>query len=436
MSTRAAAAQPPTAAGSAVGPITSSERIEVVDILRGFALFGILLVNMALFKAPWMPGLPPATTSVSAIDQLAAWAIDLFATGKFFTLFSFLFGFGFAMQMLRAQERGAPFVARFTRRLLVLLAIGLTHALLIWYGDILVSYALLGFVLILFRNRSPRALLIWAAALLILATLLIGATTALNEMSQSIPEARAQIAQVEAEMLAQSREEHARDIAIYGGGSYFAIVAERAQDYQAALFGLLFMFAPILAMFLLGLYAGKRRILHDVEAHLALLRRVRFWGLLLGFTFSALAVLAQARLSMFGALLAEILHFSLVGPVLSMGYAATIVLLARDARWRARLAPLGAAGRMALTNYLMQSLICTTIFYGYGLGLYGQVGAAIGIALAVVIYALQIPFSAWWLARFRFGPAEWLWRSLTYGRRQPMRRTAPLVIAGEPTGRG
>jgi uncharacterized protein len=405
------------------GPITGRERIEIVDILRGFALFGILLVNMAVFKASWAGLQYTATTDPSPLDRIATLAVDFFATGKFFTLFSFLFGFGFAIQMIRAQQKGVPFVPRFARRLLVLLAIGLIHALLIWYGDILVSYALIGFLLILFRNRSPRALLIWASALLLVATLLIGGFMGLMELSRMVPEGRAALAQVEAQTLAQTEGDVARDLAIYGGGSYGEIVRERISDYGGLLFGVLFMVLPILAMFLLGLYAGKLGILHDPAAHLTLLRRVRFWGLLLGFGLSLLLVIGQMRLSLFGALFSELLHFSLSGPLLSMGYAATIVLLAQHERWRSRLAPLGSAGRMALTNYLLQSLICTTLFYGYGFGLFGQVGAALGIVIALVIYALQIPFSMWWLRRFQFGPMEWLWRSLTYGAWQPMRRT-------------
>jgi uncharacterized protein len=419
----------PTTSIRTAGPITTDERIQVVDILRGFALFGILLVNMAIFKAPWTPGMPSATTQVGALDQLAAQAIDLFAEGKFFTLFSFLFGFGFSIQMLRAQQRGLPFVPRFMRRLLVLLAIGLAHAVLIWYGDILVTYALIGFVLILFRNRSPRALLIWVTLLLLIMTLLITAGVALTELGRATPEGRAAIEQAESQALAQMEQERARDITIYSGGSYPAIIAERLHDYTGALFGLLFMLPTVLAMFLLGLYTGKRGILHNVAEHLTLLRRVRFWGLVLGLVLSGAIVFAQTQLSMFGGLLAETLHFSIAGPVLSMGYAATIVLLAQDHRWRSRLSPLGFAGRMALTNYLIQSLICTTIFYGYGLGLFGQVGAAVGVLLTVVIYALQIPFSVWWLSRFQFGPMEWLWRSLTYGRRQPMRAAGPSMVA-------
>ncbi len=402
-------------------PISAGERLQIVDILRGFALLGILLVNMAIFKAPFGFGEPAMLDELPLLDRLAQQAITLFAEGKFFTLFSLLFGFGFAIQMLRAEQRGRPFVGRFARRLLILLVIGLIHAFLIWYGDILVSYALIGFALLLFRNARPRTLLIWAALLLLGMTVIVGGLIALLEFARAVPGVAEQMRQVEQQTIAQFEQQFAEDQRVYGSGSYAEIVAYRARFMPIVYFSLLFQWPPVLAMFLLGLYAGKRGILHDPGAHLALLRRVRFWGLTLGLALSLLVVILQARLSLLGGAMAPLLNFSIAGPVLSLGYAATIVLLAQRPAWLRRLTPLAPVGRMALTNYLLQSLIATTIFYGYGLGLYGRWGAATGLLLSLAIYALQIPFSNWWLSRFRFGPLEWLWRSLTYGRAQQMR---------------
>lgn len=404
-------------------PISEGDRLQIVDILRGFALFGILLVNMAIFKAAFGFGGPAALDDMPLLDRLARQAITLLAEGKFFTLFSFLFGFGFAIQMLRAQERGRPFVGRFSRRLLILLGIGLLHAFLIWYGDILVSYALIGFALLLFRNARPRTLLIWAAILLLGMTLVIGGLMGLFEWSRTIPGAVEQIQQLEQQTVAQFEQQFAEDQRVYGSGSYAEVVAYRARFMPTVYLSMIFQWPPVLAMFLLGLYAGKRGILHDPAAHLPLLRRVRFWGLTLGFASSLLVVVLQGRLSLFGSTMTPLLNFSIAGPLLSMGYAATIVLLAQQPGWLRRLMPLAPVGRMALSNYLLQSLVATTIFYGYGVGLYGQWGAAAGLLLSVVIYALQIPLSNWWLSRFRFGPMEWLWRSLTYGRAQPLRLT-------------
>lgn len=425
MSTQAipATAQPV----AAVSPVTTTERIQVVDILRGFALFGILLVNMAFFKSSWMPAHVGASADQHVLDRMATLLIDLLAEAKFFTLFSFLFGFGFAIQMLRAQRKGIGFVPRFLRRLLVLLAIGLIHMLLIWYGDILVSYALIGLLLILFRNRSPRALLIWAAVLLLSQVLLAAAGIGLIEAVRTVPEVAVTLAPAEAEMLSQLGATRAQDLQVYGSGSYPAIVAYRVSNLPLTLIGSLVSVPTILAMFLLGLYAGKRGLLHDVAVHQVFLRRVRLWGLLLGLIASGGLVLLQPQLSLFSSFYIQFINIALAGPLLSMGYAATVVLLAQQERWRERLAPLAATGRMALTNYLLQSLIFTTIFYGYGLGFFGQVGAATGLLLTVVIYGLQIPLSVWWLRRFQFGPMEWLWRSLTYLKPQPMRIQSEAV---------
>lgn len=400
------------------GPLDAAERIEVVDILRGFALFGILLVNMSFFKAPGAP--PGLITEEVAVDRLVGLAILVFAQAKFFTLFSFLFGFGFSIQLLSARRRGVPFVARFARRLLALLLFGLAHAFLLWYGDILVLYALLGFVLLLFRDRSPRALLIWASVLLIGPALLFAAGAVVTELGRATAEGAAQIGQAEAEFLAELRQQRAEDLQIYGRGTYGQILAERVEDLGDVYAFLLLQAPPTFAMFLLGLYAGKRGILERVGEHLPLWRRVRFWGLGLGLPLNGLVVLAQAQLGAFSGLLVLGFNLALGGPILSLGYAAALVLLARREPWRRRLAPLAATGRMALSNYLLQSLICTSIFYGYGLGLFGQVGAAAGLLLSIGVYALQLPLSACWLRRFRFGPVEWLWRSLTYLRPQPM----------------
>ncbi|GAB4436463.1 MAG: DUF418 domain-containing protein [Chloroflexi bacterium OHK40] len=418
----------PRIAVTATAPIAGHERRAHVDVLRGFALFGILLVNLALFKAPAIVQ-ATAPAASNPLDQLAAQAINLFAEGKFFTLFSFLFGFGFATQLLRARQQGVPFVARYTRRLLVLLLFGVAHATLLWYGDILLTYALFGFALLLFRNQSPRVLLIWALALLASMTLLLGAGITFVELRRADPVAGGTILAAEREQLAAVEAEIARDTALYRDGSYAELVAARTLAPVGLIYNLVTQGLPVLAMFLLGLYAGRQGILADVPAHLPLLRRVRFWGLLLGLTLSALLVLAQTQLSLFAGLAALLLAHSLTGPLLALGYAATIVLLHEQPRWRSQLAPLGAAGRMALTNYLLQTVICTTLFYGYGAGLYGQVGAALGVLLTVVIFALQVVWSVWWLRHFQFGPIEWLWRTLTYGRAQPMRlRTESALV--------
>lgn len=408
----------------APGPVAPTERIETLDVLRGFALFGILVVNMAVFSWPIYQVLMGNPVWTTRTDAIADWVVRFLAEGKFFPLFSFLFGMGFAIQMERAAARGADFGGRYARRLVTLLGIGLAHAFLIWEGDILVMYSLCGFLLLAFRNCKPRTLLVWAAACLLIAVVIYALLWALLTVGSLVPEIAKEIEQGLAEEGELEARLAAENLRIFARGSVAEIFAQRAQNVLY-LYRYAWVYAPtVFAMFLLGLCAGRRRILQNVEEHLGFVRRALIWGLCLGLPANAVYAVAYG--------LSDPLNINLVwvitgaalivgGPALCFFYVATITLMLRRDVWRRRLRPLAAAGRMALTNYLCQSLVCTTIFYSYGLGWYGSVGRAAGLGLAVVIYATQIPLSVWWLKRFRFGPVEWLWRTLTYGKRQPMR---------------
>jgi uncharacterized protein len=409
-------------------PTAPGERVEIIDILRGFAIFGILLVNMIYFAHPiYLEVLDTAPWS-SPIDHAARWLVTFFGEAKFFTLFSLLFGLGLAVQTQRAESKGISVVPLYVRRLLVLLVIGLAHAWLFWWGDILTYYAVLGFVLLRFRNAAPRRLLRWAVGLVLVPLLLNTGFIALTELGRSTPEGAAQIQAVLAETEAEFRAAYERALEVYSGTDFLAMIPQRIADWTFGTTGVLFngMLLLVLAMFLVGLYVGKQQLLHRAAEHLPLFRRVFAWGAGIGvignLLFVTLARPANLLEPTWGTLVGLVGYLA-GAPALSMAYAAGIVLLAQHPRRLARLRPLAAVGRTALSNYLLQTLVCTTLFYGYGLGLYGQVGPAAGIALTVVIFGLQVPLSNWWVRHFRFGPAEWLWRSLTYGRWQPMRLT-------------
>jgi uncharacterized protein len=398
---------------SATRPIAAGERVELLDALRGLALFGILVVNMGAFKADFFG--PPRHDD--PLDVAATWLIAFGFQTKFYVLFSFLFGYGFSVQLARAAERGERAAGRYLRRLLGLLLLGLAHAILLFYGDILVTYAIFGLVLLLFRRVRGSVLVGLAAVLLFGSALLFAGLGALASTAGE-PEP----AEVARERDQQAREAERR-AAAYRGTPAEAI-GERLREYPGTLaFALLGQGPTILAMFLLGLWAGRRRLAEHPEEHAPLLRRLLALGLhvgvpgalawatyrtLYGFTFDARFLYAAA------------LNFG-TAPFLTAVYAIALATLWRDGRWRARLAPLAPVGRMALTNYLLQSATGAFLFTGYGLALYGRVGAALGLALSLAIFAAQVPLSAWWLRRFRFGPAEWVLRSLTYGRRQPFR---------------
>ncbi len=415
---------PPAPPLTPIAPIPASERIVVIDVLRGFAVFGILLVNMGLFSAPLYVELMGVPWWTSTVDRAAQALVRFAAEGKFYLLFSFLFGLGMAIQMQRVEGRGAPFVGLYARRLFILLGLGLGHALLLWFGDILAIYALLGFPLLLFRKRSDRTLLIWAVAVYLLPLLVVGGCTALIQVAQLHPEAAAEIergyAHAEAEMTVWA----GRSQEIYAYGSFGDMFWHRLVNQQDLLPGTLIMLPIVFAMFLLGLWAGRRDLLRDPARYRPVLRRIVCWALPVGLlcnAFYALAFVWTSRMRLSWTALAGYVAYTIGAPLLSAGYAAALILLYQRAGWPKRLAPLAAVGCMALSNYLLQTLICTTLFYSYGFGLFGAVGPARGVLLTILIYALQVPLSTWWLRHFQFGPLEWLWRSLTYGRWQRLR---------------
>jgi uncharacterized protein len=409
-----------------LAPVQPAERIQIVDILRGFALFGILFVNMTIFSQPMQAIVLPADPNLPFYDRAALWLIHALGEGKFYALFSLLFGLGLTLQMERIEGRGGRFVPLYARRLLVLLGIGLVHAFLIWMGDILILYALLGFLLILFRKARPRTLLIWVVILIALPLLFSAAATALIAWASNFPEATSQIEQSFAQTEAAFVSDLQRAAQVYTHGDFAAITAQRVSDYFGiGMTGFAVMGFNVMAMFLLGVYFGKRGFFKNLPENQGLFRKLLLWGLLIGLTGNLLyatLIIPISRIYQTWTLFLATTGQTVGAPLLMLAYVSALCLLALSPGWGKRLRVLAPVGQMALTNYLMQSIICTLIFYGYGLGLFGKVGHAAGIALAIAIYLLQIPFSHWWMKRFYYGPAEWLWRSLTYLKPQPFRR--------------
>ncbi len=411
-----------------LGPTRITDRITVIDILRGFAIFGILVVNIHLFANPWNAARPSFDTSLGA--GIVTSLTNLFFTNKFFSLFSFLFGLGIAIQMNRAEAKNVRFLPLYLRRLLLLALFGLAHGVLIWIGDILLIYAGIGAVVVLlFRGRKPRGLLVWGLIPLVLMTLFIWMGVLSTEL---LPEEMTGVQAMTAQQAALVEEANAHDLVVYGSGTYAEITAERFGDFFA-LFGKaeVFIMPSVFIMFMIGLAVGKSGVLFDVDNNLDYFRRMLWWTLPLGMLFNVAALATGVDLSSsaanaldwsFGIFMTGLF---IGAPLLSLAYMSGIVLLSRQdwaMHWLRHLAPVG---RMALTNYLMHSIICTLVFYGYGLGLYGQLGPVALIGIVIAIYVVQIPLSAWWLKRFRFGPFEWLWRSLTYMQFQPMRVAEP-----------
>ena len=361
------------------------ERIGALDVLRGFALLGVFLVNMVDFSSSAL-----RTESFGLrgnwLDQSVDVVIAFFAITKFYLLFSLLFGIGFAVQMRRTQTTKRAFVGFYLRRLLILFVIGLLHAILIWDGDILRLYAVAGVLLLLVRHWSNRVLLGLAAAIA-----LVGFA-----YFSFVP------------LGAASTSTQAEEIEIYQYGSYIDLVLHRWQqplmlDIQIPM---------VLVMFLVGLVVGRAGVLDQAASYQPLLRRTWPWALPFALIGNALFLLGADQ----GIPWLISLGIHVGAPLLSFVYVAWVLLGAEKLRF---FAPMG---QLALTNYLAQSLIGTTLFYGYGGGLYDQVGPTLTVGLVLIIFALQWFLSQAWLKQYRFGPMEWLWRSMSYGEWQPLRR--------------
>ena len=395
-----------------LNPITKQERIESVDILRGFALCGILFINITAFADP--DQLFTLGSTLPLADTIVYTLLVLLVESKFFTLFSCLFGLGFAIQISRAQTRGEPFIGRFLRRLLVLALFGIAHIALLWEGDILLLYALVGLLLLLFHNASAEKLLRWIIGLLAVPLALWTLLFIAVVVARQIPATADVLDSADTTFITLLAEEATSD------STYLASISSRLTDYAVS-FGLYLTRLPtVLAMYLLGFYVGKRNILRDVAAHRSLLRRVRNWGLSIGLLISGFVAFAVNAFPPITAIVALFFNQALSGPLQAMGYAAALVLWLERPNAQQRLRPLAVYGRMALTNYLGQSLIAFLIFTRLRLANRLTLDWVMLIAVAIIVG--QIVFSVWWLRRFRFGPLEWVWRTLTYGTRQPLRQ--------------
>ena len=394
-------------------PLEPSARIIEADIVRGFALFGVLLVNMYGFGAD-------SIAWDTWADQLASWIIHIFFDSKSWTLFCILFGFGFAVQRQRFGGRGFPYLH--LRRMAVLFAFGAAHTLL-YDGDILILYAELGVLLLLVWRVPTRWLLILAMALLLVFPvghlMVPDREYGEGEYFESPAEAR----------IALEESSHTD---IYATGSLAeiiafnatAITASPAEDYNWADSGL-----AAFAMLLLGFTIGRSGIMHNIPGSTGTITRARNLGLGIGLTAMAAeqALTHTAGYAVYlpsiatpGVTLAGDLLFTIGTVALALGYAATLVLAAQTPRGRTILAPLAGVGRMALTVYLTQSIFFTTLFYGYGFGGAYRMGPVSVTAWAVIFFMAQALACRWWLNRFRMGPVEWLWRSITYLRWQPL----------------
>ena len=409
-----------------LAPVAGSERINALDVLRGFALLGILLMNIEGIVGPLGVAMSGVDPTLTGADRWADALIYFFVQGKFYPLFSLLFGMGFMVMMQRAAQAGRPFASLYLRRVLALLAIGLAHALLVWSGDVLTSYALLALPLLLcFRNTPTSRLPKWGIAFMLMPLALLMLMGLAVQVAGMTPQSAAEIATIDA----QSSQEMAASIqaqrAAQGGASYLPSVMHRVDELGVMLSYLMIFGWQILGLFLLGGWFVRSGAIARPDEHAAFFAGLRWVSLPVGMVMmgASMAIAPTMEGGLPNMMESLAMCLSMAGGVLMcLGYLAWIVSGLQSSSMAPRLGWLAPAGRMALTNYLAQSVICTLIFSGYGLGYFEQLPRAWQVPFVLGFYGLQVLVSHAWLSRFAFGPMEWLWRAATYVQWPRLRR--------------
>ena len=402
-------------------PTAPKERIHLLDVLRGCAGFGMFTVNMTA-HLPW--GWEFREQPLDGPDGTVMILIDLLTNGRFFTIFSFLFGIGFFLQLERARSRGVPFLATYLRRLVALFLIAAVTIVANVDAGILISYAFFGLALPFFDKRSERFLL---AAIVVCVTLQIVLSHLDTVSNLFTPTQSEQIelvdGQSDLDAPANDRER------VYREGSFLEIAKYRASRLVKHLFSWDYLATSdpiLLALMLLGCYVCRRGALQHSEARMRMARATLPWLLTIGVAGTVTYVWLRHFVDGDSDLLTLIRDLALwpVGaPFLGLGYVAILTLVIEKEAWQRVMLPFAHVGRMALTNYLFHGLVIAAFTYQWGLGLYGKMGPFWGLMAVFAVFPLMAIASSWWIGRFRFGPVEWLWRTLTYGQIQPLRRT-------------
>ncbi|WP_071393864.1 DUF418 domain-containing protein [Bacillus tuaregi] len=388
-----------------LSPIREQQRIVSLDVMRGTAILGIFLVNMLSFHSPLLY-IDPIEWWQDSVDKGFYIFIDIFVQASFYPLFSMLFGYGLVIFRERVQNKNLSFTPIAIRRLFLLLIVGFIHAIFIWHGDILFNYALFGFLFLLFVKLSGRTLMILGNMVYLLPNLLLSALLFLSMLIAPAEELSTYHPLLSAESIDR-----------YQNGSYLEITIQRVADwtYTNNMFGLFMMLFTILPLFFIGGSAAKYKWLERIQACRRGLWITLIISFLLGLSLKLLPYIwtnigTNYIQDMFG------------GPLLAISYGLMIALFTEKQPLNKAFTLISYVGRMSFSHYLLQSIIATLIFYSYGLGLYGETSVWVGTLLVFIIYLLQCIFSRLWFAHYHFGPAEWIWRSFTYFKRQPLRK--------------
>ena len=406
-------------------PVLQNERSDILDVLRGFALLGVMLDNLMGFTG-W------SFFTQSQREALVTWPADgivalselTFINGKFYSLFSLLFGIGFSIILIRNEQKGINPLKIFYRRLFILLLIGAGHLFLLWEGDILFLYALIGMSLPLFRKFSDRALVV-TATLLILSPIILDCLYILFHAKPGDG----------LERLAMSTDirngiptDSTYANYLFKSGSGF----HEWRNWQASGWAYRYSYIldsnripKVLGMFLLGFYAGRKMLYLHLENYVWLFKKLRLWGFVVGIPAAIESTYYEIFEKHIPAPigLGHTFFYAISVVPLCLAYTSVICLRWLKKKGNSKLKVLAPMGRMALTNYLMQTIIGITLYYGVGFGFGGNIGPVIFVPIGLVVYALQIAYSNWWFKYFNYGPMEWIWRQLTYGKRLPFRKT-------------
>lgn len=402
---------------AAAAPVTSAERIGELDILRGFALLGVLIASLVWFSFGILSTDPQREAFLAEdANRFAAMAVNWLVSDKANTLFAVLFGIGFWVQQERLKARGADFERLYLRRLTILLIFGFANLILIWPWDILQTYAMVGFILFALRRLSTRTMLVLGIGLMLIARPL----TEYVFTALGIAGPAREI--VFSDAAAQARQAAALE------GSYWQWIIEafRLNWYDFFISGsVLAWVLYVLGRFLVGAWIARRGFLQRLDQITPVLRRIVFIALPLGLVLEAVNTAKEFDAIQPPVIIGGAVH-AIGAPLLALGYATGVLLLARSS-WSGKwLYGFASVGRTALTNYVLLGMYIGFLLYGFGpgLGLAGRLGPAAALALAIAFFGLQMIVSSWWLGRFRFGPLEWAWRALTYGERPAFRRAA------------
>lgn len=395
-----------------LAPTPASERYEFLDVLRGLALFGIVSANMRIYSLYlYVPDSAKTGMETHATDRVLAFLELVLIEGKFYTIFSVLFGVGFSILLSRASAKELVFHWFFLRRVFFLFLFGAAHAVLIWHDDILQAYALCGALLLPFVSARSRTIIAFAV-LALLAPIPI-------KLLGGIPSGFF----TDAQSALFSRFGFSRDTVIdtWTRGGPAAIVRLNLIEWFSQVSFLITsgMIFKIFGCFLLGFYVGRNEFHKKLELYLPVIKRMAIWGIAIGLPLNFVYAATYDSGSW-----PCVLSATLGTLPLSLGYVCLFCSIWLDGKGRKRLRHFAPVGRMALTNYVGQSVICTLVFYGTGLGLGGTVGPTLYLPIGFAVYGIQVVASRLWLDHFRFGPLEWLWRMLTYGEWFPLTKRA------------